>query len=389
MSYQLGVDLGTTYTAAAIQRDGRTSVVELGNRAASIPSVIFLREDETILTGEAANRRGVTEPDRIAREFKRRVGDPTPILVGGTPYSAESLSAKLLRWVVDHVSEREGGPPSSIAVTHPANWGPYKQDLLSQAIRIADLTDVATLTEPEAAAIHYAAQARVDTGSVVAVFDLGGGTFDAAILRKTDQDGFDILGSPEGIERLGGIDFDEAVFAHVLASTGGAAAELDPNDPAVTAAVARLRADCIDAKEALSGDTEATIPVVLPNIQTEVRLTRAEFEGMIRPSLQDALAAMRRAVRGAGVGVEEVSVVLLVGGSSRIPLVGQLVAGELGRPVAVDAHPKHSIALGAALYAARSSGGLAVGAPVAIPEAEEEPPAPAPVAEPEPEPEPD
>src|SRR5690606_33173892 len=130
MSYFLGVDLGTTYTAAAILRDGRTTTVDLGNHGSTIPTVVFLREDETILTGEAANRRGTTDPGRVAREFKRRVGDTTPILLGGSPYSADALMGKLLRWVVDATSEREGAPPAGIAVTHPANWGPYKKDLL-------------------------------------------------------------------------------------------------------------------------------------------------------------------------------------------------------------------------------------------------------------------
>ena len=108
MPYFLGVDLGTTYTAAAIHRDGRTSTVDLGVRTAAIPSVVFLRDDETILTGEAASRRGATEPGRVAREFKRRVGDTTPILLGGSPYSADALMSRLLRWVVDAVTEREG-----------------------------------------------------------------------------------------------------------------------------------------------------------------------------------------------------------------------------------------------------------------------------------------
>ena len=214
MGYQLGVDLGTTYTAAAVHRNGSSQIVELGNRTATIPSVIFLTDDETILTGESANRRAVTEPGRVAREFKRRIGDPTPILLGGSPYSAESLSARLLRWVIVKVTESEGEAPERVAVTHPANWGPYKLDLLHQAIRIADLVDVVTITEPEAAAIHYATLERIDAGMVVAVFDLGGGTFDAAILRKKSE-GFEFLGQPEGIERLGGIDFDEAVFAFV------------------------------------------------------------------------------------------------------------------------------------------------------------------------------
>jgi len=371
VGYQLGVDLGTTYTAAAVHRNGSSQIVELGNRTATIPSVIFLTDDETILTGESANRRAVTEPGRVAREFKRRIGDPTPILLGGSPYSAESLSARLLRWVIGKVTEAEGEAPERVAVTHPANWGPYKLDLLHQAIRIADLVDVVTITEPEAAAIHYATLERIEAGMVVAVFDLGGGTFDAAILRKKTE-GFEFLGQPEGIERLGGIDFDEAVFAFVTRSLGGAFAELDPTDLNTVAAVSRLRRDCVDAKEALSGDTEVTIPVVLPTLQTDVRLTRSEFEQMIRPSLADTIGAMQRAIRSGGLSIDEIDLVLLVGGSSRIPLVGQMAAGELGRPVAVDVHPKHSIALGAARAAAASPDGAHLEA-VASPAAQVDP----------------
>ncbi|MGQ0824594.1 MAG: Hsp70 family protein [Actinomycetota bacterium] len=362
MTYSLGVDLGSTYTAAAIARDGRTLTVDLGTRASAIPSVVFLREDETVLTGEAAARRGSTEPGRVAREFKRRVGDPTPLLLGGAPYSASALMAKLLRWVVDAVSEREGSPPDRIAVAHPANWGPYKLDLLREAITLADLDDVAVITEPEAAVTYYASLERVEPGAVIAVYDLGGGTFDAAVVRKTTS-GVELLGTPAGIERLGGIDFDEAVFSHVAGSLDGALDELDPNDPAATAAVTRLRTECVEAKEALSSDTQVSIPVLLPTVTTEVRLTRAEFEAMIRPPLADTLTAMRRALRSAGVEPEALTAVLLAGGSSRIPLVAQLVGAELGRPVAVDAHPKYGVALGAAVIASESAGrGAEIGA---------------------------
>lgn len=349
-SYQLGIDLGTTYTAAAIARDGRFSVVGLGNRAASIPSVIYLHPDGTVLTGESASRRGAVETERVAREFKRRFGDPTPLLLGGTPYSAEALTARLLRWVVDKVTELEGGPPDQIAVTHPANWGPYKKDLLGQALHLAGVQAV-TLAEPEAAAIAYAANERVEPRALVAVYDLGGGTFDAAVLRKT-TDRFTVLGHPEGIERLGGIDFDEAVFEHVRSALGGAIDEIHVDDPQAVAALARLRAECVEAKEALSTDTETSIQVLLPGLQTEVRLTRAEFEHLVRPTLTETVASLRRALTTASVEPAEVTAVLLVGGSSRIPLVAELVSDALGRPVAVDAHPKHAIALGAAHAAA-------------------------------------
>jgi actin-like ATPase involved in cell morphogenesis len=353
MGYAVGIDLGTTYTAAAVTSGSDPHVIHLGNRAAAIPSVVFLH-DGTMLTGDAALRRGLSDPKGLAREFKRRVGDPVPMVLGGVPLSAEVLFGRLLRWTADVVAEREGGPPDQVAVCHPANWGPYKLELLSQACRIAELSGVTTVSEPEAAAIHYAAQERTEPGALVAVYDLGGGTFDAAVLRKT-HDGFEVLGAPEGIERLGGIDFDEAIVAHVRSAIEDALAGLDLENTATLAALARLRQECVDAKEALSADVETSIPVVLPGLQTEVRLTRAEFEGMIRVPLMETIAALRRAVRSARVEPSDLDAVLLVGGSSRIPMVAEMVGHELERPVAVDADPKHSTALGAA-RAARSAG---------------------------------
>jgi molecular chaperone DnaK (HSP70) len=361
MTYFLGVDIGTTYTAAAVWRDARGEVANLGNRSAAIPSVVVLRDDGTTLVGEPAVRRAASEPGRVAREFKRRVGDPTPIIVGGTPYSADALMARMLRAVVDLVSQTEGGPPAGIAVTHPANWGPYKLDLLGQAVSLADVDDAAMVSEPEAAAIHYASLERIEPGSIIAVYDLGGGTFDAAVLRKT-QGGWEVLGAPEGIERLGGVDFDAAVYHHVAGAISPALDELSPDDPAALAAVARLRQECVDAKEALSSDSDVSIPVLLPGLQTEVRLTRGEYEAMVRPALSDTITSLTRALRSAEVKPDDVTTVLLVGGSSRTPLVAELVSSAIGRPVAVDAHPKYGVALGAALTAAQRGGAPGAGA---------------------------
>ncbi|GAA4925202.1 Hsp70 protein [Actinomycetospora succinea] len=347
MGYGLGVDLGTTFTAAAVDRDGRVEMASLGDRAAAVPSVILIREDGAVLTGDAAERRAASEPDRVAREVKRRFGDPMPLILGGSPYAAGDLMARQLGDVVRAVSEREGGMPDVVTLTHPANWGPYKRELFDQIPRQAGLRNVRMITEPEAAAAHYATNERLEDGATVAVYDLGGGTFDATLLR-TSGNGFELLGTPEGIEGLGGIDFDEAVFTHVDRVLGGPVSELDPSDPRATSAVIRLRQDCVLAKEALSADTETTIPVMLPSLQTEVRLTRGEFEDMVRPSIAATIASLRRALDSARVQPEQLTTVLLVGGSSRIPLVSQMVSAELGRPTAVDAHPKHAIVLGAA-----------------------------------------
>jgi molecular chaperone DnaK len=347
MTYGLGVDLGTTFTAAATAADGRAEIVALGDRSGAAPSVVLARRDGTFLTGDAAERRAAVEPDRVAREVKRRLGDPMPLILGGQPFPAARLIAEQLKAVVATVRRARGGPPDVLTLTHPANWGPYKRELFGQIPGLADLGRVRMVTEPEAAAAHYARNERLSPGSLVAVYDLGGGTFDATVLR-TARTGFEILGRPEGVEGIGGIDFDEAVYAHVDRSLDGALSALDPADPAATRAAIRLRRECVLAKESLSADTETTIPVLLPDVQTEVRLTRSEFEDMVRPALAATIASLRRALGSASVEPGQLATVLLVGGSSRIPLVSQLVSAELGRPTSVDAHPKHAVVLGAA-----------------------------------------
>ena len=354
MSYHLGVDLGTSYTAAAISRDGVLEMVSLGTRSLEIPSVVFLDPSGSLVVGESAERRGASDPARLAREFKRRLGDPAPILVGGTPFSAEALMAAVLRSVIADVTARQGEPPAHVTLTRPANWGPYKQELFGHVPALADLGPSTTATEPEAAAVHFASTTRIAPGQVVAIYDLGGGTFDAAVLRKTD-DGFTTLGTPEGIEHLGGADFDDAVFEYVRRVLGPAFSQLDPTDPAVRTAAARLRMECVLAKESLSRDTEATIPVALPGLQTEVRLTRQDFEELVRPSLMTTVESLRRAVRSAKISPDEIAATVLAGGSSRIPLAAELITGELQLPVAVGTHPKHTVALGAALLAARNA----------------------------------
>jgi molecular chaperone DnaK len=374
MSYGLGVDLGTTFTAAAVARDGRVEMATLGDHTDAVPSVVLIRDDGTVLTGNAAERRAIAEPDRFARAVKRRFGDPMPVILGGAPYPATQLIAYQLRDVVDRVSEREGGRPGTVTLTHPANWGPYKLELFAQVPVLAGLGEVNLLTEPEAAAAHYARNDRLEPGALIAVYDLGGGTFDATVLRTTEH-GFEILGRPEGIEGLGGVDFDEAVFTHVDQTLDGAVSRLDPADPRATSAVIRLRNECVNAKEALSADTETSIPVLLPELQTEVRLTRGEFERMTRPAIGATIASLRRALQSAQVDPAQLHTVLLVGGSSRIPMVAHLVSAELGCPTSVDAHPKHAIALGAAAVGAARTGPEPVIVPPAPVETEPDHPA--------------
>ncbi|MEV0677763.1 Hsp70 family protein [Actinosynnema sp. NPDC050436] len=376
MSYVMGVDLGTTFTAAAVcRRDaggwGPAEVLPLGTRTAAVPSVLFFGPDATVLVGEAAERRALACPGGVAREFKRRIGDRTPLLLSGGQHTAHGLAARLVRWVVDRAVEREGGTPEHLAVTHPAAWGEHKKGLLLTALAEVGLGEAALLTEPEAAAFDYSAGERVEAGTTIAVYDLGGGTFDAAVLRKVDDARFALLGDPAGADRLGGVDFDQAVFDHLRTAFAGEFDATAPDDPVAMSAVTRLRRECTEAKEALSGDTEVTIPVLLPGGHAQARLVRGEFEAMVRPALDETVALLRAAVRSAGLAEPEVDRVLLVGGSSRIPLVGRLLSQQFGRGVAVDSDPKTVVARGAARAATPTAPAVPTTPPAT---AEEQPP---------------
>lgn len=374
----LGIDVGTTYTAAAVAGPNDVSMLSLGSDRAAVPTVVVVREDGEVLVGEAAERRAATQPDRTAREFKRRIGDPVPVVVGGTPYGAEALVAHVLRWVLAEATTRRGGPPGAVALSHPASWSTYKTDLLRHAAQQAGLPEVTLITEPQAAAVHYAQEARLDDGATVAVYDFGGGTFDAAVVRRVGE-GWELLGVPEGLERFGGIDLDQAVLAHVDRSLDGMLSELDTSDPAVRSGLVRLREECRRAKEALSTDTDTVVPVVLPTLTTDVRLTRAELESMARPRIAETVTALERAVTSAGITPADLDRVLLVGGSSRMPLVAEMVHQALGVQVAADANPKLAIAYGAALAGRAAQAPSPAPAPPAPPVVP-----PPPVAEPAP-----
>ena len=138
MIYDLGIDVGTSYTAAAVRRpDGVVEVVGLGPIADNIPTVLYLGDDGTLIVGDAANRRSVIDPAGAAREFKRRMGDPTPMILRSSPFSAEALMARMIDYVTQRVADRERDLPRHTVVTHPANWGPYKLELFDQALRLA------------------------------------------------------------------------------------------------------------------------------------------------------------------------------------------------------------------------------------------------------------
>jgi molecular chaperone DnaK len=322
-------------------------MVTLGEHSTLVPSVVRIHPDGTLHAGHHAGPPIDEASVLIAQDFKRRLGDPTPPMVGGRPQSAVSLMAATLDAVVDTVTALEGAPPDRVVLTYPAVWGQFRREQFYEVRRQVGLDAVNLLTEPAAAATHYAGRRGLGDGAVIAVYDLGGATFDTTVTRVTHS-GLEIIGVPQGLEWIGGTEFDKLVMAHVDRAVGGALSSLDPHDPAAAIALQRVRTACVRAKEALSAEDFTTISVQLGNRQTEVPLSRAEFEALIRTPLKSTLVSLHRALDSAEVTPDQLGGFLLIGGSAEIPLVAEMLSADLDREVFVDPQPQYCIALGAA-----------------------------------------
>ncbi|MGQ0625596.1 MAG: Hsp70 family protein [Sporichthyaceae bacterium] len=350
MGYRLAVDLGSTFITAGIAGDdGETELVILGLRGARAAAMVHIGTDGSLLYGDAAADRAAAEPDRVVRALVRRIGDETPLVPGTSADTrAHVLAAGLIAWVVGTVTISQAGRPCAIAVTHPASWGPHKQQLLRTALRGAGIAQVELMSEPVAAA-HL-----VNPG-VTVVYDLGGRTFDLTVLTPDAEGRPIVVGRPAGLPDLGGSDFDDAVLAHVLGSLDPAArAALDVAlgapagpEPAMVAALAQLRSECVAAKEALSAGTDATVLIEIGDVVTTVRLTRAEFEETITAAVESTLDLTDAVLTDAGIVIGEVGQVVLSGGSTRVPLIAQLLSAHFGGRVHSCPDPSLAVMSGA------------------------------------------
>jgi molecular chaperone DnaK len=358
MTYTLGIDVGTTFTAAATWSDGVAAVLPLSALSDSIETVLC-RKGADWLVGDDALRWAAVHPESVARGFKRRMGDSVPIRVAGADVQPEELTARVIEHVVGVARERFGEPPSIVCLTHPAAWGGYRLERMQQAAALAGIPSAAVTVAPEpiAAACYYSLRDRLPDGALLAVYDFGGGTFDAGLVRKSGT-GFEFVGESVGID-VGGLDVDEVLMGYVGSLCGPDWAAVDRDDPDLRRALAALRGEIVQAKEALSDDVETSIQVALPGLNRSVRVTRRDLEGLADDFIDQTVATFSSLLERNRVRTTDVNGTLLVGGSSRMPAVAERLAGALGLDVRVDAHPKFAVCLGAAALAAAGSDGAA------------------------------
>ena len=308
-----------------------------------LASVVTL-DSGGFLVGAQAEHKLAANPASGTRELKRRFGDPTPVVLDGELIEPHVLVGELLRSIVT----QSGVDPlaTTLVLTHPAAWRGHKLELLQQIGSSLGFDDIELVSDPVAAVRHYQTTGSLSVGDTVAVYDLGG-TFDAATV-SIEADGATLIGSPQALERFGGIEIDQLVFQHVASALGGAIDQLDRHDADVRQAVAALRTACTTAKHQLSAGSEASVDVRLPGLHTTVRITRDEFETALRPFITETVQVLERAITSAGKSPDEIAGVVLSGGGSWIPLVAEMVSGHLGRPTLRDLDPMYVVSAGAA-----------------------------------------
>ncbi|RKT53327.1 Hsp70 family protein [Saccharothrix australiensis] len=342
----LSVDLGTSNTVAVLAAHGRPPRVVEVDGSATMPSAVYCEEDGSLVVGRDAERRARLDPSRFEPNPKRRVDDGALLLGDNVVPVADALAA-VLRRVLDETTRQLGGePPDEVRLTHPAQWGSTRRNVLVSAARLAGVTgDVVLVPEPVAAASHYAS---LSVGQALAVYDLGAGTFDVAIVGAT-RDGFTVL-AEDGLQDLGGLDVDQALLEHVgrqVSHRDPASWQrlLRPESTADRRARRALQEDVRAAKESLSRHAHTEVP--MPEPFEDVLVNRSDLEALVRPSMLRSVELLASTIRSTGLAPNQLAGIYLVGGSSRIPLVATMIAEQVRVvPTSLD-QPETAVALGA------------------------------------------
>ncbi len=355
MSAIIGIDLGTTYSAAAIVRDGVPVIIPHGDERI-MPSVVSVTPQDGVLVGTPARNQYVLYPERTARSIKRSMGQDVTVTLGERAYTPQEVSALILR-ELKRVAEAELGEPVERAViTVPAYFSDAARQATREAGEIAGFSVERIINEPTAAALAYGLD-RAGERQLVAVYDLGGGTFDVSII-ELDAGVVEVRAS-HGDTHLGGDDFDEALVTF-LADHFQQEYGVDPRGD--RRALARLTRAAEAAKIDLSSRPFARVreEYLLTEggrpLHLDVEVARADFEGLISDLLEGTLRSLDAALSGAGVTAADLDHILFVGGSTRIPLVGQMVYAHTGIEPETAINPDEAVALGAAVQAAIIAG---------------------------------
>lgn len=347
MSKIIGIDLGTTNSCVAVLEGGAATVIPNPEGGRTTPSVVSYKKGERIV-GDAAKRQALTNPNTIS-SIKRLMGTSKKVEIEGKKYTPEEVSAMILSYMKDYAEKYLGEKVTKAVITVPAYFNDAQRQATKNAGKIAGLEVERIINEPTAAALAFGLD-KQDKNQTVLVYDLGGGTFDVSILELGD--GIFEVKSTAGNNKLGGDDFDNCLMDYLVAEFKK---ENDIDLSKDKLAMQRLKEIAEKAKKDLSGmtSTQVSAPFIAQGedgpLHIDMTITRAKFEDLIRDLVESTLEPVKKALKDAKLKAKDIDKVILVGGSTRIPMVQDLVEKELGQKPSHEVNPDEAVAMGAAI----------------------------------------
>ena len=351
MPKAVGIDLGTTNSVVSVLEGGDPVVIPNSEGSRTTPSVVAFAKDGEVLVGEVAKRQAITNPGRTIRSVKRHMGTNWSIDIDGKGYNAQEISARTLMKLKRDAEEYLGDTVTQAVITVPAYFDDAQRTATQEAGAVAGLEVLRIINEPTAAALAYGLD-NEDTEQTILVFDLGGGTFDVSVLELGD--GVFEVKSTSGDTNLGGDDWDEAIIDWLADTFNGEHGVDLRKDPM---AAQRLKEAAEKAKIELSQTTSTQInmPYVTATdagpLHLDYELTRAKFEDLTSDLLERTRKPFEQAIKDAGLSKGQVDHVVLVGGSTRMPAVADLVTSMTGNEPNKTVNPDEVVAIGAAVQA--------------------------------------
>ena len=348
MSKIIGIDLGTTNSCVAVMEGGQPTVIANAEGSRTTPSVVAFTKDGERLIGQVAKRQAVTNPERTVISIKREMGTSYKVNIDGKQYTPQDISAMILTKMKETAESYLGEKVTQAVITVPAYFNDSQRQATKDAGRIAGLEVLRIINEPTAASLAYGLDK--EENQKILVYDLGGGTFDVSILDIGDGV-FEVL-STNGNTRLGGDDFDQRIIDYV-AEQFKKENGIDLKQDKIAAQ--RLKEAAEKAKIELSGTTTANInlPFITADAtgpkHLDVTLTQAKFNELTADLVDATVEPMRKALKDAGLTVEQINKVILVGGSTRIPAVQEAVKKVTGKEPFKGINPDECVAIGAAI----------------------------------------
>jgi len=357
---RVGIDLGTSYSSISIlNKDGKPEPVHVSTGMSvygdnySLPSAVYIEQGK-IIVGQAAIQSRMRKPENFKSEFKRDLGQHIPYTIGEIQLLPQDLYKELFIHMKNCAEKYSGEIVDSACITHPANYNSYKKELIISAAKAAGILQVDLLDEPTAAALYYYHGKTIENDSTLLVYDFGGGTFDVSLIQYKNGN-FETITQPLGVENCGGIDIDRTIFNDILTNIQQDKIEILKQNPLnLQRFKVKLNEISVKAKHHLSYAENFSEDIEIGFDYVNYSLSQQRLNSMIVDLVEETIFCTNRIIQNAGINHSDIDTFLLVGGTSRMPLVRQRLETYNSSKIQSNVNPELAVSMGAAFSLSNS-----------------------------------